>query len=285
MKIVMTLLVRNEDDILEENLLYHKEMGVDFFIVTNHRSTDGTTEILEHYKNKGWLEVITETSETYNQGVWVTGMARRACTEYSADWVINNDADEFWVPGTGTLSEYFKAVPADVGKLYANRLDFFYRPFNDAAFYEALLFREWVCKWKKCCHRGVSDITVEIGNHGAYSEELNAGHFRDLAAMNGMRVLHYPIRSFDRYRDKIAQGAQYMLNTPGIPRDSGFHWKMALEQIAQKTFDESFLEKVYSPDRIMRGIMEGQTVIDDALQRFFYNRHCRRSSVDRAADL
>ena len=50
MKIVMTIAVRNEADIVEENLRYHLGAGVNFIIATDHRSEDGTTEILERYE-------------------------------------------------------------------------------------------------------------------------------------------------------------------------------------------------------------------------------------------
>ncbi len=50
MKLVMTLLVRNEEEILEANLDYHLAQGVSFVIVTDHGSTDATPEILEGYE-------------------------------------------------------------------------------------------------------------------------------------------------------------------------------------------------------------------------------------------
>ncbi len=39
MKIIMTILVRNEENIIEENVLFHKAMGVDGIIITDNCST------------------------------------------------------------------------------------------------------------------------------------------------------------------------------------------------------------------------------------------------------
>ena len=115
MKIVMTIAVRNEADIIEENLRYHLGAGVDFIIATDHRSEDGTTEILERYERDGLLHLTRETGEAFLQTEWVTRMARLAATRFGADWVINTDADEFWWPHSGTLREVFAAVPRGYG--------------------------------------------------------------------------------------------------------------------------------------------------------------------------
>ena len=49
MKLVMTLLVRDEADIVDAQIAYHLDAGVDFVVATDNRSEDATTEILERY--------------------------------------------------------------------------------------------------------------------------------------------------------------------------------------------------------------------------------------------
>ena len=60
-RLIMNLLVKNEEDMLEQNILFHKLMGVDGFIITDNNLSDRTHEIIQAYKYKGWvLEVINE---------------------------------------------------------------------------------------------------------------------------------------------------------------------------------------------------------------------------------
>ena len=46
MKVVLTMVVRDEEDILDAQLTFHLNAGVDFILVTDHRSVDGTRDIL-----------------------------------------------------------------------------------------------------------------------------------------------------------------------------------------------------------------------------------------------
>jgi hypothetical protein len=115
MKLVMTLLARNEADIIDAQIAYHLNTGVDFVIATDNRSLDGTTEILERYERAGVLHLLQEQGDDMRQDEWVTRMARLAATEFGADWVINADADEFWWPRGGTLKQVLQVVPQRFG--------------------------------------------------------------------------------------------------------------------------------------------------------------------------
>ena len=105
MTLVMTLKVRDEEDVIEDNLRFHRALGVDFFVVMDNGSVDRTPEILARYEDAGLAHVLRdESGDLRTLGAeWYTRMGRMAATEFGADWVIHNDADEFWWPLTGNL--------------------------------------------------------------------------------------------------------------------------------------------------------------------------------------
>ncbi len=78
MTLVMTLLARDEIDIVDSWLAFHLNAGVDFVIATDNRSQDGTTEMLEEYARSGQVHLIREPGEDLRQDEWVTRMARLA---------------------------------------------------------------------------------------------------------------------------------------------------------------------------------------------------------------
>src|SRR5260370_38166846 len=92
MRVAMTLLVRDEADVLETHLAYHLDAGVDVVIATDHRSSDGTTEILESYARDGHVQLFRERGERIHQSEGWTRMPRLPATEFGADWWINGNS-------------------------------------------------------------------------------------------------------------------------------------------------------------------------------------------------
>lgn len=202
----MTLAVRDEADVIEANIRYHLDAGVDFIIATDHRSTDGTTEILRRYERDGRLQLIRRHDEAFRQTEWVNEMARLAATSYGADWVINADADEFWWPHSGTLREVFAAVPARYGAVRGIWRHFVLRPEEPVPFHERMIVRrapaldpvDPYCANAKVAHRADPNVRVGRGNHDAFGERLAL-----LREWVPLEIFHFPIRSQMQLKTKF----------------------------------------------------------------------------------
>ncbi len=49
----MTYKLRDEADVIEDNIRYHVAQGITSFLATDNGSTDGTREILARFENAG----------------------------------------------------------------------------------------------------------------------------------------------------------------------------------------------------------------------------------------
>jgi len=141
MKLVLTLLARDEADVVDEQIKFHLNAGVDFVIATDNLSRDGTTEILESYAKQNQLHLIREDGEYLRQADWITRMGRLAASEFGADWVIHSDADEFWWPRGDSLKDVLSSIPARYGIVRALLRHFVPRPDDDSPFYERMTAR------------------------------------------------------------------------------------------------------------------------------------------------
>jgi hypothetical protein len=255
MRIVMTLLVRDEQDIIGENIEYHLSQGVDFIIATDNRSVDATAAILKRYESRGVLRYLYEQSDDYSQTVWVTRMARLAATAHAADWVINNDADEFWWPQSGNLKDAFDALPRTTNIIEASRHNFVTVDHDLGTFAERMVYRERVSKNlfgsplpPKVAHRGCPSIVVAQGNHSV------TGLADPETARDCVEIFHYPVRSFSQIYNKIAKGgAAYERNTV-LPSDLGGTWRELYKQLQadglRQYFDETFHDKARLAERL-----------------------------------
>ena len=201
-KIVMTLLVRDEEDILREHLEYHLNAGVDLVIVTDHRSTDGTSDILASYARDGVVVVLREEEEYAQQAAWQTRMARLASSKHAADWVINSDADEFWWPRDSSLKETLGAVPNRYGVVYGLQHNFIPPLDDDGWFVERMTARlapaapinDPATPFRlvvKVAHRGNPRVEIQKGGgHQVFGLEDAV-----LRTWYPLDVLHFPFRS------------------------------------------------------------------------------------------
>jgi len=267
MKLVMTLLVRDEADIVDAQIAFHLDAGVDLVIATDNRSQDETTEILERYAREGHLHLIREPGEDLRQTEWVTRMARMAATEFGADWILNTDADEFWWPRGGCFRELFAAVPERFGVVRGAWRNFVPRPDDDRFFAERMTARLSVPSFHphphsihfKSAHRGAADIRVGRGNHEVFGSGLVA-----LRGWYPIEILHFPVRSFEQcMRKYVTQFVALELNA-----EKGIPGHMA---DAYRAYRAGELEAFYAPlvvgeRELERGLELGELAIDTRLR-------------------
>ena len=120
-RVVMTLLVRNEEDVIAENILFHYAQGVESFLVMDNLSTDATSAILRRLARFVLIIYIQQASDMYDPAQWVTEMARSAYQVHGADWVINNDADEFCLFPDGDEPSFLDSVAPGIAGLLVQR--------------------------------------------------------------------------------------------------------------------------------------------------------------------
>jgi hypothetical protein len=264
-KLVMTLIVRDEADILDAHLAFHLNAGIDHVVATDHRSTDGTTEILERYARDGLLHLTREQDLEYREVEWRTRMARFAATELGADWVVNSDADEFWWPRGADLKEVLATLPTRYGIVRS-----FWRPFlpsvDDGFFAEQMTLRltpesaihDPSSQFRpnaKVIHRADPRLTVGRGNHGVEGVSL-----QPLRGWYPVELLHFPLRSLAQVERKASI---YRASSDTRLHDAHRRLHGALEG---GSLADQFYKLVVDEETRRRGLAEGVLAVDTRLR-------------------
>lgn len=268
--IVMTLLVKNEEEMLAQQIEFHHALGVDHFIVTDNNSTDSTPDIIRHYQEKGWIvDVIEEHATDYEQKAWVDRMVELARTKHRADWIINADADEFWLPACGSFPELLKSTRANVlaGELHSvlpeegkpwQEWTKLVRYVDDFEAYGLSRFSMFERQNKKVLHRSRGYLQISMGNH----KVSMLPHIERRAEIT---IFHFNVRGREQFMQKMINGGKQLEQHKG--RHGGRHWRYFY-----KLYKEGKLAEEY--DRVVgthvrdRLLSEGYIYEDTRLRDF-----------------
>lgn len=266
----MTLLVRDEEDILESHLRYHLSRGVDQILVTDNLSQDSTPEILDRFEKTGRCTVFRESADDFSQWKWVTRMSRIAAIEFGADWVIHSDADEFWWSAGDSFAQALARVPPEVGIVEVQRFDFLPRRESEGSFFDRMIYRDLLCLNSlgrplppNIVHRAHPEATVEQGNHVVEAPGLESGPGHEPFC-----VFHFPLRTRDQFTHKIVVGGRaYERNNELHPSVGDVRrWLYGLYK--EGGLDRYWEEQVVDVEELERRQREGAVELDVRLRDY-----------------
>ncbi|GAA3630046.1 hypothetical protein GCM10022200_10900 [Microbacterium awajiense] len=274
MKIVMTLMVRDEADVIGAMLQHHRAQGIDHVLITDNASVDGTPEILDEFARDGFATVWHDPVHRKQQYVTVTRMARYAATELGADWVVNADADEFWVTRTpgSTVRDALAAVSDDVSSLTVPVVNLTGAPARDGSGLDRLVYRDERSDAEinaagipfhptpDAVHRAHPEVEVSQGNHVATAPGwAEAGHASDL------EVLHLPWRSWRQYSHKVRVSGEAYLANPELAPSPRHHGMQDFRRWQGGRLEMTYVAKHPTAGELAEQSASGALVRDDRL--------------------
>jgi Glycosyl transferase family 2 len=267
--LALTMVVRDEEEILAENLDYHLSQGVDVILVVDHGSTDGTSAILSEYERLGCVRWFRDEARPHVQAERVNRLLKMAADEYHADWVIHCDADEFWMPAAGSLRDVFAAIPDRYGYLRVKRHNYLPAPDAHEPFHQRMLVRHR-CSLNlrgtplepKVAQRPAAGASVAPGNH-----DLESPMMDQAPDFGAVEVLHFQMRTFEQFERKVLRnGIGHERNTERVD-GIGCDQLELLETYRRGELHAYYEAQALTPALVKRGLELGELVVDRRLQR------------------
>jgi hypothetical protein len=203
-------------------------------------------------------------------------MAREAYTRYAADWVINADADEFWLPRDAgrTLRDVFLEIPRSLTTFQTPVIDMTGSPAKRGTGLQRLTYRDnrtterlfelglHAHSTPNAVHIGSDVVEVSQGNHA-----VNLVSEGNLAPELALEVLHFPWRSWEQFERKVHNAGLAYENNPDLTPSPNHHGMREYRRWKAGTLLSYYVLRHPSDDEIAAGLAAGDFVHDDRIAR------------------
>jgi len=262
-KLVMTILARDEVDIIEDMIEFHFAKGIDFFIFTDNGSIDGTREIFQKYVERGIGHIIDEPGRDKQQNVWVDRMNRLAIEKYKADWIINADADEFWFTQENSLKD---CLPKSSNILFVPYYDFFILNRNAGKSFFHNNFRSVNNVAFKVMYKAKYFGAIHYGNHNV---DFKKRKKRRESRPDNIKIYHFPFRSYEQVLHR------YEITCAALQKNNNLNPNYVKTNLDyyEKLKDRNYFNEQYVLDesKCTQKIKNNEGLYDDNLINFMQN--------------
>ena len=274
MRIVALLGVKDEVELIRASISHLRSIGVDLTIACDAGSTDGTWEVLNALQSQDDLQVVNLSLPPKESRARKLALAREA----GADWVLFLDADEFWLPATGSLKDCRSLADADI--LIVDRFNVplthrgqrRHEDFLPACYEELFLCVRTMPGFKisvkvqpavpwilganilpKVLARADVINTISAGAHSI--KPVRGGKLRE-ARPSDLLIAHVPFTTFERFERKVVNICEVIRVYPKFFTGTvGWHWRRWASLYRKGRLREEFDRQVLDEQQLA-GLLE-----------------------------
>jgi hypothetical protein len=303
-------MIKDEDDIIYENLAWHFAVGFRKFILIDNNSSDNTRNLIQKFINEtkelATVILIHDPIEEHNQYKLMTAAYRMSHEIWpEAEWIVPVDADEFWIFSKNP-SESIASFPKWADSVSVIKTKYYpsedYDTIKDQRFWHKLHYRN--AKWSEIDEDQYKDkriivpkiflryskyFSLSMGNHHViYNGPLSIKADEDSRLMyenilddvryasgisHGIFIREFHMRSPEQTKKKFSNGlraVELMPKTNKLALSGGLHWHKYRNYLTEYNTPEEAANAKFKNYYRYVDIIDDKLEIDEALD--LYNK-------------